>query len=212
MVIAYYLTWQQNNLRRVVCYFICKKICCNSNFVFFFMLYILDNDVFPCLSFFLVNIWSNCQQSHLNYLTFFHLLVKIYVFTLIHFLWCFLYCFFIIHFACNHTWCGYLAIQFTGHCHINNVFLDFCTCLLTWMTSNPFPICKKFPSIAILYTLHLIQSFYPVAHFNPYSLPQPLISSLEPCQILLKIWLYYIHWIPLISYSSNIFKELQQAR
>lgn len=142
----------------------------------------------------------------------FSLLEKIFKFTLIHFLWCFLYYFFIIHFACKHIWCGYLAIQFTRHCHINNVFLDFCTCLLTWLTSNAFPICNKFPSITILYTLLLIQSFYPVAHFNPYSLPQPLISSLEPCQILLKIRAYYIHWIPLISYSSSIFKELQQAR
>lgn len=140
------------------------------------------------------------------------MLVRILGFILINFLQCSLFFFFINHFLCNHIWCGHLATQFTRHSHMNNVFVDFCTCLLTWLTSKPFPISKKFPSIAILYTLPLIQSFYPVAHFNPYSLPQPLISNFELCQILLKIWVYYIHWIPLISYSSSIFKELQQAR
>lgn len=182
------------------------------------MLYILDNTVFPWLSssffFFLVSIWSSCQQSHLNYLTSFSLACEN---SWIHFDSFSVVLFILVFFSLITLHAiiydvDFLATQFTRHCHMNNVFLDFCTCLLTWLTSNPFPISKKFPSTAILYTLHLIQSFYPVAHFNPYSLPQPLISSLEPWQILLKIWVYYIHWIPLISYSSSIFKELQQAR
>lgn len=184
--------------------------CCNSDFVLY-LLHILDNDFFLCIIL-LVSIQPSCQQSHLNYLTFFFTCL----WNFSNSLWftcfdAFMYIYIIIHFVCN-IWCGYLAIHFTRHCHKINVFLDFWTCLLNWQTSTSFSIWKRFSSTAILYALLIIQYFYPVAYFNPHSLLQPLISSLEPWQILLKFCVYYMHWISLISYSCSIFKELQRAR